>query len=93
MCSKFPVQPNIFVHIFDNQDRNEDDLTAFDENGIKVWLEVELGFADIDQLGDSVLQRYGHHPCILGFAVDLEWRWGRPYTRKTVPVTDEQSNQ
>jgi len=82
--------PHIF---FDNRDRNEAQLKAFDDNGIKVWLEVEPGFADINQLIDLVLKRYENHSCVLGFSVDLEWRWGWPVTRKTVPVTDAEANQ
>ena len=83
-----------YQHIFfETQDINEDYLTAFDDNGIKIWLQVEPGFADINQLIDLVLERYGHHPSVLGFAVDLEWRWGWPQTQKTVPVTDEEANQ
>ena len=78
---------------FENQDWNEDYLTAFDNNGIKIWLQVEPGFADVDQLIDLVLERYGHHPCILGFGIDLEWRWGLPQPDKTVPVTDKEANQ
>jgi len=83
-----------YQHIsFKTEDGNEDYFTAFDENGIKVWLQVEPGFADIDQLIDLVLGRYRHHPCVLGFGIDLEWRWGWPQTRETVPVTDEEANR
>jgi len=65
------THPHMF---FEPRDRNEDYLTAFDYNGIKVWLQVEPGFADINWLIDSVLERYRHYPCILGFGIDLEWR-------------------
>jgi len=82
--------PNMF---FETRDINEDYLTAFDDNGVKVWLQVEPGFADVDQLIDLVLERYGHHPCVLGFGIDLEWRWGLPDTRETVPVTDEEAKR
>jgi hypothetical protein len=78
---------------FEVRDRNENYLTAFDDDGIKVWLQVEPGFADINMLIDSVLERYGHHPCILGFGIDLEWRWGWPQSHETVPVTDEEAQQ
>jgi len=82
--------PNIF---FETRDTNEDYFRAFDDNEIKIWLQVEPGFADIDQLIDLVLGRYRHHPCVLGFGIDLEWRWGLPDTRETVPVTDEEANR
>jgi len=90
---RFPSNQTYPHMFFDNEDRNEDYLTAFDDKGIKVWLEVEPGFADINQLIDLVLKRYENHSCILGFSVDLEWRWGLPDTRVTVPVTDEEANQ
>lgn len=75
-----------------NLDRNEASLTAFDENGVKVWLEVEPGFADINQLIDVVLKRYGHHPSVQGFSIDLEWHWDWP-NKWLIPVTDEEANQ
>jgi len=80
--------PNI---VFGTRDINEDYFTAFDENGIKVWLQVEPGFADVDQLIDLVLGRYGNHTSVLGFGIDLEWRWGD--TQDTVPVTDEEATR
>jgi len=82
--------PHVF---FETEDWNEDYLKAFDNNGIKIWLQVEPGFADVNQLIDLVLTRYGHHACILGFGVDLEWRWGWPQSYETVPVTDAEANQ
>lgn len=82
--------PHMF---FAAEDANEDYFRAFDDNGIKVCLEVEPGFADASQLIDVVLENYGHHPCVLGLAIDLEWRWGWPQTRETVPVTDAEANQ
>jgi len=89
----FPSNQTYLHMVFEDQDINEDYLIAFDDNGIKIWLEVEPGFADVDQLIDLVLERYGHHPCILGVGIDLEWRWGLPDTRETVPVTDEEANR
>ena len=89
----FPTNQTYSHMFFETRDINEDYLTTFDDNGIKIWLQVEPGFADISQLIDVVLGRYGHHPCVLGFGIDLEWRWGWPYTRETVPVTDAEANQ
>ena len=89
----FPSNQTYPHMFFETQDRNEALFTAFDENGIKVWLEVEPGFADIDQLIDVVLERYGHHQCVLGFVVDLEWRWMWPQPQKTVPVIDEEAGR
>ena len=77
---------------FQTEDWYEGFFTTFDENGIKVWLEVEPGFADIDQLIDVVLKHYGNHSCVQGFVVDLEWRWS-PNIKETVPVTDEEAGR
>ena len=87
----FPSNQTYPHMFFETEDWNEDYLTAFDENGIKIWLQIEPGFADINQLIDLVLGRYRHHPGVLGFGIDLEWRWGWPVTRKTIPVTDEEA--
>lgn len=58
---------------FGNKDANESYLNYFDKNGIKVWLQVEPGFADILTIIDLVLNQYGHHSSIIGFGVDAEW--------------------
>lgn len=52
---------------------HENYLNYFDKHGIKVWLQVEPGFADVNTLIDLVLSRYKHHPCVIGFGVDVEW--------------------
>ena len=38
-----------------------------------MWLQVESGFADMPTVIDLVLRRYGHHPSVIGFGVDVEW--------------------
>ena len=58
---------------FANEDLNEDYLTYFDENDIKVWLQVEPGSANIDTLMMLVMDRYKHHPSVIGFGIDIEW--------------------
>ncbi len=58
---------------FIGQDQNEAYLNRFDQEGFKVWLQVEPGSASIDTLMELVLQRYGHHPCVRGFGIDVEW--------------------
>jgi len=58
---------------FSGNDTHEAYLNDFDSNGIKVWLQVEPGFADIETLIDLVLTQYGHHQCVVGFGVDVEW--------------------
>ena len=58
---------------FGNKDENENYLNFFDKNGIKVWLQVEPGFADVSTLVDLALSQYSHHSSVIGFGVDVEW--------------------
>ncbi|MDH5442992.1 MAG: fibronectin type III domain-containing protein [Hadesarchaea archaeon] len=89
---EFPSPNGSYENIaFDDVDRHENYLAYFDTHGIKVWLQVEPAFADMCTLIDLVLDRYGSHPCVLGFGVDVEWyrytsqqNWGQP-------VTDEEA--
>jgi len=55
---------------------HEEYLTYFDQNNIYVYLQVESGFADMKTLMTIMMDRYGHHKCVLGFAIDVEWYWG-----------------
>ena len=48
-------------------------LTKFDEEGFNVWLQVEPGKADLIELAEITFKHYGHHTCVKGFGVDLEW--------------------
>jgi len=72
-------------------DLNEIFLKAFDDNGIKVVLQVEPGYANISELIDSYLGRYGNHACVLGFGLDLEWRQRIGSIDKMIPVTDDEA--
>jgi hypothetical protein len=57
--------------------------------GIEVWLQIEPMSAPVDGLIRIVLERYGHHPCVIGVGIDVEW-----YDIANVPdgrpVTDEE---
>ena len=55
---------------------HEEYLNYFDQNGIQVYLQVEPGFADVETLIDLILDQYGHHPCVVGVGVDVEWYHG-----------------
>jgi hypothetical protein len=57
----------------DDTDRNEAALRVFDELGFQVWLQLEPGFASVEELINLVLQRYGHHRCVVGVGIDVEW--------------------
>lgn len=71
---EFPSNGHSYPHIrFAESDRHEEYLTYFDTHGIKVFLQVEPGKADVGTLIDLVLDRYGHHPSVIGFGVDVEW--------------------
>lgn len=69
-------------------DMNEDVLTAFDEQGFDVWLQVEPGNADVDELIDIVLNQYKHHPSVVGFGIDVEW-YQSTDGPEGIPITDE----
>jgi len=54
-------------------DDNEQVFDLFDELGVQVWLQVEPGEASVEKLIHIVLAQYGHHPCVVGVGVDVEW--------------------
>jgi hypothetical protein len=58
---------------FASTDQNESILTYFDTHGIKVFLQFEPGYAPLDQLFQVTYNRYGQHPSVIGFGVDVEW--------------------
>jgi len=66
---------------------HEEYLDYFDKHGIKVFLQVEAGFADMKTLMDLVFAKYGHHPSVIGFGVDVEWYYGVDED-SGLPVTD-----
>ena len=58
---------------FAAEDANEEALKLFDGRGFDCWLQVEPGNAPVGELIDLMLERYGHHPCVAGVGVDVEW--------------------
>lgn len=48
-------------------------LDLFDAAGIKVFLGIEPGWADIDQAIDIALEEFGHHSSVAGVSVDIEF--------------------
>jgi len=78
------------LHVkFSKTDQYEEFLKKCDKEGYKVWLQVEAGDNDLIKLANIVLDRYGHHPSVNGFGVDLEW-WYRNHTKERHgrPLTD-----
>ena len=78
---------------FSDLDRHEAYLSQFDRAGIKVFLQVEPANADMKMLIDLVLGRYGKHPCVIGFGVDVEWHREADRPERGVPVDDEMGRQ
>lgn len=58
---------------FSSADEHERYLDHFDASGIRVFLQVEPGFAEVGTLIDLVLSRYRQHPSVIGFGIDVEW--------------------
>lgn len=77
--------------LFRSTDENEAHLDYFDAHGLRVFLQVEPGGAKIDTLIHLVLTRYGHHACVIGFGIDVEWyeTYNYPGGRKVSDVEAE----
>ncbi|MFH0865973.1 MAG: T9SS type A sorting domain-containing protein [Bacteroidota bacterium] len=65
---------------FGSTDQNESCLDRFDQEGFRVWLQVEPGAADVDTLIHLVMNQYKHHPCVKGFGIDVEWFNAQDYS-------------
>jgi len=82
--------------VYIDYDKHEPFLTHFDTTGVKVFLQVEPANADLIDLIDIVLNRYKHHPCVIGFGVDVEWyreadnpEWGAKTTNELAQAWNE----
>ena len=69
----FPVTGKYDYIKGSEDDLYEEYLDAFDKAGYSVWLQVEPGYADLETLAKLILDRYGHHSCVKGFGIDVEW--------------------
>ena len=58
---------------YSSNDLFEKILTKFDKEEINVWIQVDPGKNDLNELAEISLKQYGHHSCVKGFGVDLEW--------------------
>lgn len=86
---EFPSDGGYHENIsFDSEDLHEEYLAWFDAHGVSVFLQVEPGFADVPTLIDLVLDRYGGHPCVIGFGVDVEWFGNVTEGGEGTPVDD-----
>ncbi|MDM7993554.1 MAG: hypothetical protein QUS11_09585 [Candidatus Fermentibacter sp.] len=86
---EFPSDGGTYPHVsFTEEDLHEEYLDWFDQCGIRVFLQVEPGFADVDTLIALVMDRYGDHPCVAGFGVDVEWYGNVTEGGEGTPVDD-----
>ena len=69
----FPGESESDLIQFSATDQNEETFDLFDKNGVEVWLQVEPGNSDVEELIHLMLKRYSHHKCIIGVGVDVEW--------------------
>lgn len=71
----FPYQDNAYgLTSYSETDLLEPYLTKFDSENISVILSIQPLNSDIVQIIDILLGRYGHHSCLIGVNVDLEWK-------------------
>jgi len=86
----FPVSGTDPLIRGEESDSSEAVLDRLDAAGYRVWLQVEPGMAPMEPLIDLVLERYGHHPSVIGLGLDVEW-----YRSTTTPegqaVTDAEA--
>ena len=69
----FPVPPGDPLIEGADRDENEEALTLFDKQGFRVWLQVEPGFAPVEEQIHLMLRQYAHHRSVQGVGVDVEW--------------------
>lgn len=48
-------------------------FTYFDTHGIYIFLSVEPAKADVPTLMNLCMLAFQHHPCIIGWGIDVEW--------------------
>lgn len=96
-CNLQTVQPSYIEYSPDNH-THEQFLNKFDALGIDVILGVEPGFAQCDSLMNIVMKRFKHHPSVIGYGVDVEWRtykedeanYGRKVSDEEAEALDQQ---
>ena len=88
-CSlAFPVTGSYDYIKGSSKDKYEAYLTAMDAAGYSVWLQVESGDADLEKLVELVMDRYGHHTCVKGFGIDVEWHFPIEGSDRGTPLSD-----
>jgi hypothetical protein len=76
----FPFEKKGYIYSDDEKDQVEPYLDTFEKDGRKVILSIQPSGADVTDLMDIILSRYGHHKNIIGINVDMEWKLtGNPH--------------
>jgi hypothetical protein len=70
----FPFEKKRYIYSYTQEDQVESYLNRFDKDGLKVILSIQSNRADVSDLIDILLSRYGHHKSVIGINVDLEWK-------------------
>ena len=77
-------------HVSGNKsDKYESFLTAMDNAGYSVWLQVESGDADLVELATEVMNHYKSHSCVKGFGIDVEWHQPAGTKGHGTPLSNE----
>jgi hypothetical protein len=74
---------------FADADKHESILEHFDRNGIKVFLQAEPGYANVETCINLMLKRYKHHPSVIGWGIDVEWFQNAKTGTMNTKATDE----
>jgi len=76
----FPIRQDGYIYSYSKIDQAEPYLKKFDKDGVKVILSLQPNGANVSDLIDIILKRYGNHKSVIGINVDLEWKLtGTPY--------------
>ena len=70
----FPFEKKGYIYSDDGTDQVEPYLDQFDKDGRKVILSIQPNGAEVTDLIDIILLRYGHHKNIIGVNIDMEWK-------------------
>jgi hypothetical protein len=70
----FPFEKKGYIYSDGQTDKVEPYLDKLDEEGLKVILSIQPNGADVADLIDIILSRYGHHKSVIGVNVDMEWK-------------------
>lgn len=72
-----------------NKLNHERALAAYDAQGVKAIIQFEPGNADVTACFDLARVAFGHHPCVVGLAIDAEWfRTKESKDQTGLPISD-----